>query len=110
MTDFFQLMANFGDTIYNYLTNMGNFFDQIMVWLQTWWIKMKLMVAIEFLKVSYLIATSLLDEIGFSALFSQLFNLLPSELRYWGVLFKVPEGMAIYVNCATTALVMRMSR
>ncbi|TOK31674.1 DUF2523 domain-containing protein, partial [Vibrio parahaemolyticus] len=48
--------------------------------------------------------------IGFSALFSQLFNLLPSELRYWGVLFKVPEGMAIYVNCATTALVMRMSR
>ncbi|HCE4562131.1 DUF2523 family protein [Vibrio parahaemolyticus] len=110
MTDFFQLMANFGDTIYNYLTNMGNFFDQIMVWLQTWWIKMKLMVAIEFLKVSYLVATSLLDEIGFNALFSQLFNLLPSELRYWGVLFKVPEGMAIYVNCATTALVMRMSR
>ncbi len=110
MTDFFQLMANFGDTIYNYLTNMGNFFDQIMVWLQTWWIKMKLMVAIEFLKTSYLVATSLLDEIGFSALFSQLFNLLPSELRYWGVLFKVPEGMAIYVNCATTALVMRMSR
>ncbi|EGQ8852978.1 DUF2523 domain-containing protein [Vibrio parahaemolyticus] len=110
MTDFFQLMANFGDTIYNYLTNMGNFFDQIMVWLQTWWIKMKLMVAIEFLKASYLVATSLLDEIGFSALFSQLFNLLPSELRYWGVLFKVPEGMAIYVNCATTALVMRMSR
>ncbi|EGR2696542.1 TPA: DUF2523 family protein [Vibrio parahaemolyticus] len=110
MFEFFQYIANMGDTILNYFSNAGSYFDQFFVWLQAWWIKMKFMVMIEFLRISYLVATTLLDEIGFSSLFSDLFNLLPSELRYWGILFKVPDGMAIYANCATTALVMRMSR
>lgn len=110
MFEFFQYIANMGDTILNYFSNAGSYFDQFFVWLQAWWIKMKFMVMIEFLRISYLVATALLDEIGFSSLFSDLFNLLPSELRYWGILFKVPDGMAIYANCATTALVMRMSR
>ena len=110
MYEFFQYITNMGETILNYFNNAGSYFDAVFVWLQAWWIKMKFMVMIEFLRISYLVATTLLDEIGFSSLFSDLFNLLPSELRYWGILFKVPDGMAIYANCATTALVMRMSR
>lgn len=110
MFDFFQYVANVGDTILNYLNDIGGYFDQFFVWLQTWWVKMKLVVAIEFLKVSYLVATNLLTELGFASVFSDLFNKLPSELRYWGNLFKIPEGVALYVNCATTALVMKMSR
>ncbi|EGQ8170575.1 DUF2523 domain-containing protein [Vibrio parahaemolyticus] len=110
MYEFFQYITNMGETILNYFSNAGSYFDSAFVWLQAWWIKMKFMVMIEFLRISYLVATTLLDEIGFSSLFSDLFNLLPSELRYWGILFKVPDGMAIYANCATTALVMRMSR
>ncbi|WP_045414137.1 DUF2523 family protein [Vibrio owensii] len=110
MFDFFQYIADGMDTVINYFENTGSYFDQLMIWLQTWWIKAKLMVSVEFLRISYLVATSLLDDIGFSSIFSDLFNMLPSELRYWGNLFKVPEGMGVYVNCATTALVMRMSK
>ncbi|WED61182.1 DUF2523 family protein [Vibrio alginolyticus] len=110
MYEFFQYITNMGETILNYFSNAGSYFDAAFVWLQAWWIKMKFMVMIEFLRISYLVATTLLDEIGFSSLFSDVFNALPSELRYWGILFKVPDGLAIYANCATTALVMRMSR
>nr|WP_319534125.1 DUF2523 family protein [uncultured Vibrio sp.] len=110
MVDFFQYIANWGDTVLNYFENAPNYFDAFFIWFQTWWIKMKFMVTIEFLRISYLVATTLLEEIGFSSLFSDLFNMLPSELRYWGILFKVPEGMALYANCAATAMVMRMSR
>lgn len=110
MMDFFQYFADWGETVLNYFDGLGGYFDSFFVWLQVWWIKMKFMVTIEFLRISYLVATTLLDEIGFSTLFSDLFNMLPAELRYWGILFKVPEGMALYANCATTALVMRMSR
>lgn len=108
--EFFQYVAYFGDTILNYFESLSGYFDDLFVWLQIWWIKMKFMVTIEFLRISYLVATTLLNEIGFSSLFSDLFNMLPAELRYWGILFKVPEGMALYANCAATAMVMRMSR
>lgn len=70
MFEFFQYIANMGDTILNYFSNAGSYFDQFFVWLQAWWIKMKFMVMIEFLRISYLVATTLLDEIGFSSLFS----------------------------------------
>ena len=110
MYEFFQYITNMGDTILNYFNNAGSYFDQFFVWFDIWWIKKKLEWSVDFLRISYLVATTLLDEIGFSSLFSDLFNLLPSELRYWGILFKAPDGMANYANCATTALVMRMSR
>lgn len=110
MFDFFQYIANIGGTIVEYLEYVPTYFDEFRVWMEVQWIKIKLGFAIEFLRMSYLVATALLDEIGFSTLFSELFNALPSELRYWGTLFRVPEGVALYVNCATTALVLRMSR
>lgn len=110
MLDFFQYIANWGDTVLNYFEGLESYFDQFFIWLDIWWIKKKFEWAIEFLRISYLVATTLLEEIGFSSLFSDLFNMLPSELRYWGILFKVPEGMALYANCAATAMVMRMSR
>lgn len=110
MVEFFQYISNIGGEILAYFDSIPVFFRDLRVWWEVQWIKIKLAFAVEFLKMSYLVATALLDEIGFSTLFSELFNALPSELRYWGTLFRVPEGMALYVNCATTALVMRMSR
>ena len=110
VVEFFQYVSDVGGHILGYFDNIPIYFQQIRVWWEVFWIKLKLGFAVEFLKLSYLVAQALLDEIGFSSLFTKLFNALPSELRYWGVLFKIPEGLAIYVNCATTALVMRMSR
>ena len=92
MFEFFQHISNLGGEILSYFDNIPVFFQDLRVWWEVQWIKIKLAFAVEFLKMSYLVATALLDEIGFSTLFSELFNALPSELRYWGMLFRVPEG------------------
>lgn len=110
MIDFFNYLADVAQTFMNYLTNVDGYFDAFFIWLQTWYIKAKLSVSIVFLRTSYLVAIGLLNEIGFNALFSDLFNMLPSELRFYAFAFKIPEGVSIWMNCATTALVMRLSR
>ncbi|HHP0486565.1 TPA: DUF2523 family protein [Vibrio harveyi] len=110
MMEFFDYMANVGATVLDYMNNLDSMFDQFFVWLQVWWIKARLSASLYFVKISFLVAKSLLEEIGFASLFVELFNKLPSELRYWFNLYKVPQGFSIYANCATTAIVMRMSR
>lgn len=110
MYEFFDYMANVGATALGYLEGLPTFFDDFFVWLEVWWIKAKLSASLYFVKISFLVAKTLLEEIGFATLFVELFNKLPSEIRYWFTLYKVPQGFSLYVNCATTAMVMRMSR
>ena len=110
MIEFFEYIAYLGATVLNYLENIGTFLEQIFVWLEVWLIKMKLASQLYFLRFSFLVAKALLEEIGFATLLTELFNKLPSEIRYWAHLFKYPEGIALYINCFTTAIVIRMSR
>jgi hypothetical protein len=110
MFEFFDYIADSAQMVLSYFANTDDYFTQFFTWLQVWYIKMKLTVSIMFLKVSFTVAIALLDEIGFNSFFSDLFNMLPSELRYYANLFRVPEGLGIYANCATTSLVMRLSR
>ena len=108
--DFFQSIFNSVESISDYFNDMDSIFTSLMVWLNIWYLKLKLMSTIYFLKISFLVATTLLDEIGFSTLLVESFNQLPSEIRYWATLFKIPQGLSIYLNCAATGLVMRMSK
>ncbi len=110
MIEFFDYVGTSFTTLINYLENIDVYFLDFFTWLQSFYIKMKLMSSIMFLKVSYSVATTLLDEIGFNSFFSDLFNMLPTEIRYYANLFRVPEGLGIYANCATTSLVLRLSR
>ena len=110
MVEFFQYIRDVGQTLHNALMNTGSYFDSFFVWLNVWWMGAKLKGSIYFLKIAYLTAVTLLNEIGFNTLFSDLFNRLPSELRFYAFAFKVPEGFSLWMNCATTSLVMRMSR
>ena len=110
MVEFFDYISNAINVIVAYFSNIDSYFFMFFEWMQMWYIKMKLMTSIMFLQVSYSVATTILDEIGFNSFFSDLFNYLPSELRYYANLFRVPEGLGIYANCATTSLVMRLSR
>ncbi|MBP3140304.1 DUF2523 family protein [Aliivibrio fischeri] len=110
MFEFFSYIGNSFNALLTYFTNVDSYFFEFFTWLQVWYIKMKFMTSIMFLKVSYAVATTLLDEIGFNSFFSDLFNLLPSEIRFYANLFRVPEGLGIYANCATTSLVLRLSR
>lgn len=110
MFDWFNYISHATETVINFFNYIPSYFEAFFIYLEVWWIKIKVTTAIYFLRTSFLVATALLDDIGFNTLFAELFNKLPSELRYWATLFKVPEGVSLYVNCATTALVLRMSR
>ncbi|EHU9451545.1 DUF2523 domain-containing protein, partial [Vibrio vulnificus] len=52
----------------------------------------------------------LLNDIGFNQMIATSFNALPSELRYYAFLFKIPQAISIYFNCLATAFVLRMTR
>ncbi|AUI86139.1 DUF2523 domain-containing protein [Vibrio azureus] len=110
MMEFFEYIANVWATIINYFENIGYFAAQFFIWVEALWIKMKLTAQLYMLRTSFLVAKTLLEDIGFATLFTELFNQLPLEVKYWAHLFKVPEGISLYVNCFTTAIVIRMSR
>ncbi|TKF60224.1 DUF2523 domain-containing protein [Vibrio kanaloae] len=79
-------------------------------YIQIFIIKMKLKAELEFIKLSYNSAKILLNEIGFNEMLSSAFNALPDELRFYAFKFGFPQGLAVWANFFTTALVMRMSR
>lgn len=110
MVDFFDSIFGLFENLMNYFDGIDSYFEAIFVWLQTWYLKMKLHVKLMFIRTSYLVAVNLLSDLGFNTLLSELFNALPSELRYWATLFSFREGFSLYLNCATTAFVMRISR
>ena len=64
MYEFFDYMANVGATALGYLEGIPTFFDDFFVWLEVWWIKAKLSASLYFVKISFLVAKTLLEEIG----------------------------------------------
>ena len=96
ITDFFKAIPQMTLDLFSYI--------------QIFMIKMKLKAELEFIKLSYNSAQILLKEIGFNDILSQAFNALPDELRFYAFKFGVPQGLAVWANFFTTALVMRFSR
>lgn len=96
ITDFFKAIPQMTLDLFSYI--------------QIFMIKMKLKAELEFIKLSYNSAQILLKEIGFNDILSQAFNALPDELRFYAFKFGVPQGLAVWANFFTTALVMRLSR
>ncbi|CAH6804376.1 DUF2523 domain-containing protein [Vibrio sp. 10N.286.55.E10] len=96
ITDFFKAIPQMTLDLFSYI--------------QIFMIKMKLKAELEFIKLSYNSAQILLKEIGFNDILSKAFNALPDELRFYAFKFGVPQGLAVWANFFTTALVMRLSR
>ncbi|MEZ9637378.1 DUF2523 domain-containing protein [Vibrio cyclitrophicus] len=96
ITDFFKAIPQMTLDLFSYI--------------QIFMIKMKLKAELEFIKLSYNSAQILLKEIGFNDLLSSVFNALPDELRFYAFKFGFPQGLAVWANFFTTALVMRFSR
>lgn len=110
MFEFFDFISNSINSINNYFDIIDVYFQDFFVWLNIWYIKLKLEMSIYFLKISYHTAVALLDEIGFNYILPKLFNQLPSELRYYAHLFKVVEGLSVFLNLAATSMVMRLTK
>ncbi|ROO77321.1 DUF2523 domain-containing protein [Vibrio crassostreae] len=96
ITDFFKAIPQMTLDLFSYI--------------QIFMIKIKLKAELEFIKLSYNSAQILLKEIGFNDILSKAFNALPDELRFYAFKFGVPQGLAVWANFFTTALVMRLSR
>lgn len=105
-----QSLGDFGQTIVDFFNNIPNWFESLFIYLNAWYIKIKLYFFILSLELSYKTASYLLNDIGFTALVVQAFNSLPSELRYYAFLFQVPQALNIYFTCLVTGFVMRFSK
>lgn len=110
MMDFWQSIMDGMDSVVNFVTAAPSYFEQLVTYINLWILKAYLVIKVYFIRSAYLLAVALLDEIGFNVILSELFNALPSELRYYAFLFKIPDAISIYFNCAATALVMRLMR
>ncbi|SON48620.1 DUF2523 family protein [Vibrio tapetis] len=113
MDSIYDLLGSMSDmfkSVEAYLLAIPDMFDDLLAHLHYWYIKGKLTFALFFIELSYNTAKVFLNEIGFNRLIETSFNALPDELRYYAFLFKVPDAITLYMNCLSTALVMRLSR
>ncbi len=110
LMDILEPIANFGSTIVDFIAYIPEYFKQFFIYLNAWYVKVKFTFLIYSIEFAYETAQYLLAEIGFNELLQSLFNRLPSELRYYAFLFKIPEAISIYINCMATAFVLRLQR
>ncbi|POC46636.1 DUF2523 domain-containing protein [Vibrio vulnificus] len=108
--DFLAFLSSIGDTFVEFITSIPDYFHQFFVYLNAWYVKIKFYFFIISLQMAYDTAVYLLNDIGFNQMISSSFNALPSELRYYAFLFKIPQAISIYFNCLATAFVLRMTR
>ncbi|MGF1719252.1 DUF2523 domain-containing protein [Vibrio kyushuensis] len=108
--DIFNFFGDGLDSIINFINSTPTMFEDIITYMQLWYIKMQFTIYISFLKISYQTAQLLLEEIGFNDVLVSTFNLLPDELRYYAHAFGLPKAIATYINFFTTGFVMRFSK
>ncbi len=110
LSDMFSWIFYYLDSLMDVWFNISGYFKEFFIYLDLWIVKAKLKFMLVSIKITYQVASTLLNEIGFTTLFQQLFNMLPSELRYWGVQFGLPKAVTFYMNCVATSLIMRLTR
>jgi hypothetical protein len=103
-------IGDFGQTVVDYFNHVPSWFEEIFVYLNAWYIKIKFYFLLVSLELSYKTAQFLLNEIGFTELVVSAFNALPSELRFYAFLFQIPQALNIYFTCMATGFVIRMTR
>ncbi len=108
-----DLLSGLGDiaqTIKDFFVYIYSSLENIFVYLQAQYVKMKFYFIIYSLKFTYEVAEYLLKDIGFSSLLTSGFNQLPDEVRYYANAFKLPQALNIYFNCVATAFVLKIQR
>ncbi|ARC92169.1 DUF2523 domain-containing protein [Vibrio coralliilyticus] len=105
-----QGLGDAGQTVIDFFSNAPNWFEQIFIYLNAWYVKIRLYMLIKYIEMSYRTAEFLLNEIGFAEFIISAFNALPSEIRYYAFLFKIPQAINVYFNFLATGFVMKMSR
>lgn len=105
-----QGIGDVGQSVLDFFTAVPSWFEQIFIYLNAWYVKIKLYMLIKYLELSYRTAEFLLNEIGVTQFVISAFNQLPSEVRYYAFLFKVPQALSVYFNFLATAFVLKITR
>ncbi|MCG3721385.1 DUF2523 family protein [Vibrio cincinnatiensis] len=108
--DFLAFLSSVGDTVVAFFQNIPTYFKDFFVYLGAWSVKIKFMFFIFSISRSYEVAVFLLEDLGVTQMVAQLYNALPSELRYYLHLLGIPQALSIIFNCGATAFVMRIMR
>ncbi|MEZ8039630.1 MULTISPECIES: DUF2523 family protein [Vibrio] len=107
---FFDWVSTQFQVVVDFIKSLPYIFSNIFSYIQLFYLKMKIAGQIEFIKMSYVTAQMLLQEIGFNDLLAATFNAMPSEIRFYAFKFGIPQGLSIVANFFTTGFVMRMTR
>ncbi|ELI3475866.1 DUF2523 domain-containing protein [Vibrio cholerae] len=110
LLDLLGSIANAGDTVTEFFKSIPDYFGQLVVWGNAWYVKLKFLWLIYSLELAYKTAEYLLNDIGFNDMLASFFNALPDEIRYYAFIFKIPQAIGIYFNCLATAFVWKITR
>ncbi|ELI1839308.1 DUF2523 domain-containing protein [Vibrio fluvialis] len=110
LVDLINSIGDFGQTVVDFFNFIPTYFQQLVAYINVWYIKLKLYGLIWSLKVYYATAQILLEEIGFTQAIASAFNALPDELRYYAHAFGLPRAISVYFNFVATGFVMKMLR
>ncbi|WP_100268097.1 DUF2523 family protein [Vibrio fluvialis] len=110
LVDLISSLGDFGQTIVDFLDFVPTYFQQLVAYINVWYIKLKLVGLIWTMQVYYATAKVLLEEIGFTQAIASAFNALPDELRYYAHAFGLPRAISVYFNFVATGFVMKMLR
>ncbi|KJY87358.1 accessory cholera enterotoxin [Vibrio neptunius] len=105
-----QSLGDAGQTVVDFFHAAPSWFEQIFIYLNAWYVKIRLVILIKYLELTYRTAEYLLNEIGVTQLIIDTFNALPSEVRFYAFLFKVPQAISIYLNFIATGFVIKITR
>ncbi|MGG5575215.1 DUF2523 family protein [Vibrio diazotrophicus] len=108
--DLISGLSDVGQTVVEFFDFIPTYFQQLMAYINVWYIKAKLTWLIWTMQVYYTTAQLLLEEIGFNSVVASAFNSLPSELRYYAHAFGLPNAIGVYFNFLSTGFVMKMLR
>ncbi|MEN2701434.1 DUF2523 domain-containing protein, partial [Vibrio cholerae] len=81
LLDLLGAIANAGDTVTEFFKSIPDYFGQLVVWGNAWYVKLKFLWLIYSLELAYKTAEYLLNDIGFNDMLASFFNALPDEIR-----------------------------
>lgn len=110
MQDILNFFGSIGDNINEFFDSISLMFQQLIEYAHLYYIKSKISLMLYTLKLSTGTAQVLLNEMGFTELIANIWNQMPSEIRYYGTAFGIPDGINIISNCTATAFVLKMTR
>jgi len=78
-------------------------FAEMLIWVATWWVKIKIASVVFFWGV----ASAMLDQLGISAFLQSAWSSLDNSVLNFFTRYKIPEALNIIISAKLTAFILR---